>query len=138
MEAFIMRCAELFINFLKSKNFNFNANVDSDGDYIVDFPYDGKITKCIFSGDDGKYLSLYLIYENIPEDKLASLIFACNELNTRYKWVTFYVDTDRDLMLHDDAILTPENAADEAFEILLRMINIGNEAKPTIMRALYV
>jgi hypothetical protein len=138
MEAFIMRCAELFINFLKSKNFNFNANVDSDGDYIVDFPYDGKITKCIFSGDDGKYLSLYLIYENIPEDKLASLIFACNELNTKYKWVTFYVDTDRDLMLHDDAILTPENAADEAFEILLRMINIGNEAKPTIMRALYV
>ena len=133
-----MRCAELFINFLKSKNFNFNANVDSDGDYIVDFPYDGKITKCIFSGDDGKYLSLYLIYENIPEDKLASLIFACNELNTKYKWVTFYVDTDRDLMLHDDAILTPENAADEAFEILLRMINIGNEAKPTIMRALYV
>lgn len=133
-----MTCAELFIDFLRSKDLNFNSKVDSDGDVIVDFPYDGKVTKCIFSGDDGKYLSMYLLYESVPEDKLANLIFACNELNTRYKWVTFYVDGDRDLMLHDDAILSPENAADEAFEILLRMINIGNEAKPVIMRALYV
>ena len=132
-----MLCADLFIDFLKSKNFNFNSFVDNDGDVIVDFPYDGKIAKCIFSGDEGKYLSLYLIYENVPEDRIANMIFACNELNTRYKWITFYVDSDKDLMLHDDAILAPENAADEAFEILLRTINIGKEAKPTIMRALY-
>ncbi len=133
-----MLCANLFIEFLKSKDFKFNSFVDNDGDVIVDFPYDGKIAKCIFSGDEGKYLSLYLVYENVPEDKLANLIFACNELNTKYKWVTFYVDSDRDLMLHDDAILAPENAAEEAFEILLRTINIGNEAKPIIMRALYI
>ena len=132
-----MLCADLFIDFLKSKNFNFNSFVDNDGDVIVDFPYDGKIAKCIFSGDEGKYLSLYLVYENVPEDRIANMIFACNELNTKYKWITFYVDGDRDLMLHDDAILAPENAADEAFEILLRTINIGKEAKPTIMRALY-
>ena len=132
-----MLCANLFIEFLKSKDFKFNSFVDNDGDVIVDFPYDGKIAKCIFSGDDGKYLSLYLVYENVPEDRIANMIFACNELNTRYKWITFYVDSDKDLMLHDDAILAPENAADEAFEILLRTINIGKEAKPTIMRALY-
>ena len=77
-------------------------------------------------------------FENIPEEKLADLIFACNELNTKYKWVTFYVDGDRDLMLHDDALLSYDTAAEEAFEMLLRMINISAEAKPVIMRALYV
>ena len=134
----MLTCAQLFCDFLVSKNFYFENSVDDDGDVIVKFPYEGKITKCIFSGDDGKYLSLYMLYENVPEEKLADLIFACNELNTKYKWVTFYVDGDRDLMLHDDALLSTESAAEEAFEMLVRMINISTEAKPVIMRALYV
>ena len=134
----MLACAQTFCDFLESKNLYFESFTDDEGDVIVKFPYEGKITKCIFSGDDGKYLSLYMLYENIPEEKLADLIFACNELNTKYKWVTFYVDGDRDLMLHDDALLSYDTAADEAFEMLVRMINISTEAKPVIMRALYV
>jgi hypothetical protein len=131
-------CASLFVKNLEAKGLNFRSGTNSNNDSVVEFPYEGKITKCIFSGDDGKYLSLYMLYENIPEEKLADLIFACNELNTKYKWVTFYVDGDRDLMLHDDALLSYDTAADEAFEMLVRMINISTEAKPVIMRALYV
>ena len=134
----MLACAQTFCDFLESKNLYFESFTDDEGDAIVKFPYEGKITKCIFSGDDGKYLSLYMLYENIPEEKLADLIFACNELNTKYKWVTFYVDGDRDLMLHDDALLSYDTAAEEAFEMLARMINISTEAKPVIMRALYV
>ena len=39
---------------------------------------------------------------------------------------------------HDDAILTPSTAAAEAFELLLRLIKIGDEVKPQIMRAIYI
>lgn len=133
----MLACAELFTKSLDAKGLHYAVNVDSDGDVIVDFPYQGKVTKCIFSGDNGTYLSLYLIYEHIPEDKFADAIFACNEFNTRYKWVTFYVDKDSDLMVHDDAILAIENAADEAFELLLRMLKIGEDVKPTIMKVIY-
>ena len=130
-------CAELFTRFLDSKEMHYSSYIDSDGDSVVDFPYQGKVVKCFFTGDDGTYLSLYLVYEHVPDDKLADAVFVCNELNTRFKWATFYVDDDKDLMVHDDAILSVESAADETFELLARMINISNDAKPSIMRALY-
>ena len=130
-------CAELFVKNLKEKNLNF-ATADTDqGDTVVDFPYQGKVTKLIFSGETGEYCSLYLVYERVPEDKIANVIFTCNELNAEYKWVTFYVDKDNDLVIHDDAILSVESAAEEAFELLVRMLKVTDDLRPRIMKAIY-
>jgi hypothetical protein len=130
-------CAELFTKTLDSKNLRYSASEGSNGETIVDFPYQGKVFKCIFSGNAGTYFSLYLVFEHIPEEKVVDIIFLCNELNTKYKWITFFVDKDKDLMLHDDAILSIENAADEALELLIRSINIGDEIKPLVMKTIY-
>ncbi len=130
-------CAEMFVEFLKSKDMNFQCGTDKDGDSVVEFPYQGKIAKMFFCGEEGEYFSLYLVYERAPAEKLADVIFACNELNNSYKWVTYYVDRDNDVICHDDAILTVENAADEAFELLVRILKIAEEAKPVIMKAIY-
>lgn len=130
-------CAELLVNNLKEKNLNFQSGTDKDGDSVVEFPYQGKVTKLFFSGDDGKYLSMYMVYEHVPEEKLADVIFACNELNCQYKWVTFYVDRDGDVILHDDALLSVGNADEEAFELLVRLVKIGEDIKPVIMKAIY-
>ena len=118
-------CASLFVETLKAKNLNFQSGTDRDGDSVVEFPY------------QGKYMSLYLVYERVPADKVADVIFTCNDLNCQYKWITFYVDKDNDVVFHDDAILSPSNAADEAFELLLRTLKIGDDVKPQIMRAIY-
>ena len=130
-------CAELFVNNLKSKNLNFQSGTDKDGDSIVEFPYQGKVTKMFFCGEDGKYLSLYMVYERVPEEKLADVIFTCNELNCEYKWVPFYVDADNDVVLHDDAILSVESADEEAFELLIRLVKVGEDVKPRLMKAIY-
>ena len=130
-------CAELFTEYLRSKNFNFQSGVDGDGDSVVEFPYQGKVAKIFFTGDQGAYMSIYVVYERVPENKVADVIFTCNELNCRYKWVTFYMDKDNDVVLHDDAILSLDNAADEAFELLVRILKIGEDIKPTIMHAIY-
>lgn len=130
-------CAKRFTDLLDSRNLKYGTAIDRDGDFVVEFPYQGKSTKMFFSGNEGSYLSMYLIYERVPADKVADVIFTCNELNSQYKWVTFYVDKDNDVVLHDDAILSPATAADEAFELLLRMIKIGDDVKPQIMRAIY-
>ena len=130
-------CAELFIENLKAKNMNFQAGTDKDGDVVVEFPYQGKVAKMFFAGEEGEYFSIYLVYESIPEEKLSDLVFLCNELNCRYKWVTFFVDSDNNLVLHDDAILAVSNAADEAFELLVRILKIGDEIKPMAMKAIY-
>jgi len=130
-------CAQRFTDFLDSKKLKYSSGVDRDGDFVVEFPYSGKITKMFFTGNEGSYLSMYMVYERVPADKVADVIFTCNELNAQYKWVTFYVDKDNDVVLHDDAILSLSNAADEAFELLLRMVKIADDVKPQIMRSIY-
>lgn len=131
-------CAEKFINLLKERNFKFSSRVDEeDGAVLVDFPYDGKIAKIILNGELGEYASFYLQYESVPAEKRLAAIEACNEQNCRFKWVTFYVDQDNDLMLHVDALLDAETAADEAFEMLARMLEIGQKAKSDLMKAIY-
>lgn len=134
----MLTCAELFIASLKAKNLNFTAGETERGDVVVDFPYQGKVTKCFFSGENGEYFSMYLVYERVPEDKVADLIFLCNELNAEYKWITYYVDKDNDIVFHDDAILDVSTAGEEAFELLVRMLKIGDDIKPRIMKAIYV
>lgn len=130
-------CAESFIKYLDSKNYHYSSREDKDGDVIVDFPYDGKVVKLVFAGDNGEYASLYMQYEKVPEDKRMKLIEVCNDLNCRFKWVTFFVDKDQDLMLQVDAKLYVETAADEAIELMVRMIKIGDDAKNEIMKAIY-
>lgn len=130
-------CAEKFKNFLEGKGLHFDVIELKDGDVAITIPNDGKLSKCFFSGDDGEYLSIYITFDTIPKEKLANGLVICNELNTKYKWITFYIDNDLELTLHDDAILSPDSAADEAFELVLRMFHIMNDVKPEIMRAIY-
>ena len=132
-------CAEKFINLLKERELHFSTRVDEeDGAVLVDFPYDGKVAKILFNGETGEYASFYLQYESVSAEKRLATIEACNEQNCRFKWVTFYVDKDNDVVFHDDAILSVPTAADEAFELLVRMLKVGDDVKPQIMRAIYV
>lgn len=131
------KCARLFEKLIEEKDLTIHTGTDKDGDSVVEFPYKGKTTRLFFCGDDGCYLSMYLVYERVPEDKIPDLIYLCNELNSEYKWFTFYVDKDNDIVIHDDAILAVDTAAEEAFELLVRMVKIGEDVKPRIMRAIY-
>lgn len=130
-------CARLFAKDLDAKKLNYRSGTNKSDDSVIEFPYEGKIARLFFSGDEGKYLSIYLVYESVPAEKVPDVIFTCNDLNCEYKWITFYVDKDNDVILHDDAILAVPTAADEAFELLVRMLKIGDETKPRIMRAIY-
>jgi len=90
-----------------------------------------------FSGDEGEYMSMYTVFESVPKDKRFAVLEACNELNCRYKWITFYLDKDNDIVLHRDAILSVATADEEAFELLIRNIRIMDEVKPVLMKAIY-
>lgn len=130
-------CAEKFVDLLKSRDYQFNTYETNSGDSVVDFPMKGKVVKMVFSGDTTQYLSIYLVYERAPEDKFAEALFVCNELNCKYKWATFYIDDDKDIIIHDDAILSVDTADEEAFELMVRILRISDDVKPVIMRALY-
>ena len=73
----------------------------------------------------------------VPEDKTVDLVLACNALNKKYRWFKFYVDTDSDLMVEDDAILSLDNVGDECLEIVIRLVEVVNESYQVLMRALW-
>ena len=130
-------CAQKFVNFLQEKKLHFDINSSESEKSVVSFPYDGKTARVFFSGEDGTYMSMYLVFESVPEEKTIDLLVLCNEMNNTYKWVKFYLDNDNDLILQDDAILNVSTAADEAFELMIRMFNISKDIKSQVMKAIY-
>ena len=129
--------AKNFIEELESRSLKYTVRETGDTEVVVSFPYNGKTTNYFFSGEDGKYVSMYTLFENVPKDRLSQLCVVCNKLNADYKWFKFYVDKDNDLMIQDDAILTSESAADECFELLSRRVNVLEDVKPAIMEAVF-
>ena len=130
-------CANKFAKFLEEKGLHFDTNTTNTGRSVVSFPYDGKVARIFFGGEEGTYMSIYLVFESVPEEKTMDLLVVCNELNNKYKWVKFYLDDENDLVLEDDAILTVATAPDEVFELMIRMFEIEKEVKPQIMKAIY-
>lgn len=133
----MLPCAELFNDLLKSKELHSEYRELDEGKSMITFPYEGQNFRCIFSGDKGEYLSLRLFFEKVPDDKYADVLLVCNALNAQYKWVKFYIDKDNEIALEDDALLSIESAAAEAFELLIRMISIFKDVKPSFMKAIY-
>ena len=131
-------CAEKFIAYLKEKNLNFNTKEYEDGTVRVSFPYQGKVTDCIFNGDQGEYLSLYNVMENTKKEKRGQILEACNKVHTEYKWITLYVDDDDDLVAHHDAIVSPDDDGTEAFELLIRLVQIIDKLQGDLMQAIYL
>ena len=130
-------CAQNFISYLDSKNLRYSVHELENNDCLLIFPYGGKTAQCIFSGDIGQYLALYIMYEEVPDNKVADVIFLCNELNAKYKWATFFVNEKKEFTLHDDAILSEGTAAEEAFELMIRMFNIADSVKAPLMKTIY-
>ena len=74
----------------------------------------------------------------IPEAKLDKLHELCSDLNAKYRWVKFYVDSeDNTITIESDLITTPEEAGAEIFEVVGRMSVIVDQAYPDIMKALW-
>ena len=84
----------------------------------------------IFFPKDGDHCSLRL-WNLIDFDSkdVAKLYEVCNELNSSYKYTTFYVDTsDYSITVSMDVIVRDAGAGEIMEEALLRMINIADDA----------
>jgi hypothetical protein len=130
----MLLAAKLFTDELVAQNFAYSAHDMADG-AVVSFPCCGMDTNFIFSGVEGRYVSMYTLMAAVPPEKIKEVIQLCNTLNNETKWFKFYVDDENDLMMQDDAILLPEYAADECFELLERRIKVLEKVKATVLRA---
>ncbi len=61
-------------------------------------------------------------------------IIACNEMNSHYRWIKFYLDSDSDIISDCDAYIDAATCGEECMKLVRRMVNITDEAYPTFAR----
>ncbi len=77
-------------------------------------------------------------YVSFPANKIEKMYEVCSKMNKQYRWIKFYVDeNDNTITLGDDAVIQLDTAGDEAWELIVRMVSIGDEAYPEFMKALW-
>ncbi len=92
----------------------------------------------LFIDEDGGSMNIKsFTVAKVPENKLAE-VFAClNALNSAYRWVKFYVDSDNEVTVAGDAIVDAATAGEEALEIIARYIKIIDEIYPRLMKVIW-
>ena len=96
------------------------------------------ISVILFFDDDGRTLNAKsFTIAKVPSAKLMDTYVILNELNYEYRWVKFYIDSDNEVTVAGDAIVSPETVGAECYEIIQRYVNIIDEVYPRIMKVIY-
>ncbi len=98
--------------------------------YTTDYMPDGIGIIVIFDEDGDPYVK-FRNWElgNFPgTERRARAINVCNDLNNEYRWVKFSIDDDNDVAANIDAIIDENSCGAEVAELILRMVNICDEA----------
>lgn len=113
---------------------------------------DERRVRVSYSGDNLTTIPIHVIFDKdgdnlvafdcweiakFKEDKLAAGMVLCNSLNEKFRWVKFYIDSDRDLRCQADAIVDHETVGSECSELVRRMVGIIDQAYPEVMKALW-
>ena len=88
---------------------------------------------------DGENLVQFVCTEvaAFKDDKLAPGLVVCNAMNAKYRWVKFYLDSDQDVRVEADALVSMDSVGEECAQMVSRMVNIIDAAYPEFMRALW-
>ena len=77
------------------------------------------------------------VIAHVPPNKTEAALKAINEANILYRWLTFFLDKDNDIIASGDAILSPNVVGDTCFELLNRTLGICDEAYTNFMKAIW-
>ncbi len=119
---------------------------DTDTLSFVELGFNGKVVKGVviryFSSSENNDIAVRV--ENfgggtVPEEKRADVMEVLNHLNTRFRFVRFYITNAGTITLaYDLAQSTPTDALGEMCrEIFIRFSQICDEAYPEVMKALW-
>ena len=90
-----------------------------------------------FDKDGGSINAKSFSIAKVPTGKIVEMYTLLNELNYEYRWVKFYLDSDNEVTVSGDAIISEETAGNECLEIVLRYINIIDDVYPKLMKVIW-
>ncbi len=133
-------CAKNFIQTLDAKGLKYDVEERED-DCVVSASFtmdNASLRVRLFIDDDNEHVAIRCFsIANAPENKYANALVACNKCNLEYRWIKFVIDSDRDINAQDDAIISPETAGEELFELMSRMLGIVDDCYPEFMKAIW-
>lgn len=93
------------------------------------------------SSDDDNDVSVrvYDFIHHVAEDKEEKILRVINECNAAKRYLKFVLDSERDVNIEYDFPLKADDAAvgAEAYEMLVRYVNIIEECYPLFMKAMW-
>ena len=128
--------AQLFTEHMDEKNVKYTVKSEN----VVNVSY---------NGDNKDELSIYVIFDKDGEgyvefkcwdvekfkNKREAGIQVCNAMNLKFRWVKFYLDDDDDVIASIDAIIDRSTCGAECLSLVLRLVNIVDDAYPDIAKA---
>ncbi|MBQ4099496.1 MAG: YbjN domain-containing protein [Clostridia bacterium] len=107
------------------------------------------VVNVTYNGDNKDEISIYVVFDKDGDglvelkcwdvekfkNKKDSALKVCNDLNLKYRWVKFYVDDDDDVIVSMDAIIDRSTCGAECLSLVLRLVNILDDAYPEIAKA---
>jgi len=132
--------AKMFMAYMESKDMKCRVMEDDDNILKVGWNLDNCEMTVYFSFDENdKYVQLHgCDFIQIPENKMDAMLDVVNECNHEYRWVKFVLDKkNREIITKCDCVIDLETAAEETFELMIRTIQIVDEAYPIFMKSLW-
>ena len=77
------------------------------------------------------------VIAHVPENKTDVALAAINAANVNYRWLTFFLDKDNDIVSSGDQVLAPNVVGDTCYELLNRTLSICDEAYVSFMKAIW-
>ncbi len=138
----MLETAEKFIAELEKNEWKYKDARDlDDGKTHVGCGVTGKTTQVdfhLFFDQDSHSVSIRAFKLFIvPIDKKLAVMNQMNAINAEYRWVKFFVDGDAWMNLQTDALINAETAGPVCLELIMRAINIVDEAYPKFMHEIW-
>lgn len=119
------------------------------------FPAEGELTRdviqVLYTGEHGNSLRFAFFFDEDGEsvnlkcfdiakanaEKLMNMYVTLNTINCDYRWIKLYLNEENEIVASTDAIIDPETAGAECFELLLHLLSILDDVYPNIMKSLW-
>ncbi len=134
----MLKYKQIFMQGLNEKRIAFTDFNDQQ----VRIVYSGNNLKSIpihisFDEDGDRDCELFCLEIANFSDKVGEGLVLCNDLNEKYRWVRFYLDSDNDLVVAADGDFSENFVCDDNLVNIQRLVNAIDLAYPQIAQELW-
>ena len=133
--------AKMTAAFFDAQGLKYGIAGDKDEVLLTVFPMKNKdgIKLMVIFDEDETGCSIHTDdFAKFPESKLNDMLKLVNDLNDRFRWIKFVVDTKNlTIEASDDAVIQLDSVGDEVLRCCIHFIGIVDQAYPEIMRAIF-